>query len=354
VQPRLWRPSTTSIVAQGSDESGDGDVGFYANVKKNVQIICRGSSAIFSDMKKAANIKKLKKLKGLPALSFTQYQFLQQTKGDITKCFRLLITIPLSPEFFFYSYIVFPLFSSSNPWAWRSLPSGFDDPRDVAVRETAINKRRQQTVVFGLHALQAETIDDVGTLELRREKINVLNTIEKVLKTNTLSSGLELIKPWLLSDVNSSKKLGIKKVPGSVVKQCCRSFGEEGVPNIPLIRRLNIGQVNTQINNIRESDNFLDLRGVKTLTNEEAKAACYERCISTEKKTAPQMRSDLTEWLDEVKKPVALPTSVSTGKGKATVMVTNYQNKRLAMMALHTVKGLKSSDFCAVYRAATI
>jgi hypothetical protein len=157
-QLRPFRASAISIVAEDADESGD--VGFYANVKKNVQIICRGSSAIFSDMKKAANIKKLKRMKGLDAISFTQYQFLEQSKGDLTKCFRLLVTIPLSPEFFFYSYIVFPLFSSSNPWAWRSLPSGFDDVRDVAVRETAINKRRQQTVVFGLHALQAETIDD--------------------------------------------------------------------------------------------------------------------------------------------------------------------------------------------------
>jgi hypothetical protein len=189
---------------------------------------------------------------------------------------------------------------------------------------------------------------------LRREKVDVLNTLEKVLKTNSLSSGLEMIKPWLLSEVGSSKKLGIKKVPGSVVKQCCRSFGEEGVPNLPLIRRVNIGEVNTQIEKIRDSDAFLSFKGVKSLTNNEAKVACYERCISTEKKTPPQMRNDLTEWLDEVNKPAALPTSVSTGKGKAKVMVTNYQNKRLAMMALHTVKGLKSSDFCAVYRAATI
>ena len=38
-------------------------------------------------------------------------------------------------------------------------------------------------------------------------------------------------------------ELNILAVPGAVIKECCRSVGVDGVPNIPIIRRLNIGEI---------------------------------------------------------------------------------------------------------------
>lgn len=45
-------------------------------------------------------------------------------------------------------------------------------------------------------------------------------------------------------------------------------------------------------------------------------------------------------------------TKRSSGAMDLLVPVTNFQNKRLALMALHAVRDLKTSDFGSVYRAA--
>ena len=34
-----------------------------------------------------------------------------------------------------------------------------------------------------------------------------------------------------------------QNVPGSIVKGCCRSVGIEGLPNIPVINKMNIGEI---------------------------------------------------------------------------------------------------------------
>lgn len=121
-------------------------------------------------------------------------------------------------------------------------------------------------------------------------------------------------------------------------------------------------------------------------------AACFERCISTEGRSATALRADLAEWLALSDPPTAQPGSVDRagreaaatatttatvapedhpGKGDskehsgipnnragrarwawaAPMTVPNPQNRRLAMMALHTVRGLRSSGFGAAYRA---
>ena len=42
-----------------------------------------------------------------------------------------------------------------------------------------------------------------------------------------------------------------KDVPGSIVKGCCRSIGVEGLPNIPLINKMNIGEVAKYVDKVR-------------------------------------------------------------------------------------------------------
>jgi hypothetical protein len=98
-------------------------------------------------------------------------------------------------------------------------------------------------------------------------------------------------------------------------------------------------------------------------------AACFERCIGTEGKSEDALRADLSQWLNLSTKQAdgdhgasaeqpALEGSAFDGsmrrKGlgfKGQSAFPNMQNKRLAMMALHTVRSLRTSGFGAAYRS---
>jgi hypothetical protein len=81
------------------------------------------------------------------------------------------------------------------------------------------------------------------------------------------------------------------------------------------------------------------------------------------------MRSSLEEWFGIVNNPYSFPNATSSavhGKRPSSLLhrlmpfsqkthnaqVTNFANKRLALLGLNVVKDLKSSEFAAVYRAA--
>lgn len=274
---------TTTATATGDpslSSSSHRDDNFLTHLQKNLRIVYRGSTTCLSDFMRANKIKQRSKKLGLPSISFTDYNFLERSKADISKCFRLLITIPLSPEFFFYSYMIFPILSANNPWAWRALPSSFDDVSDAIVREQAIVKRRVQTVVISLHTLKTDTLDDVGNSKLVSSRKKQLDIIGRALQQTSLAKALDELSPWLLSEGNKASKLSVGQVPGLIIKQCCRSVGLDGVPNLPVVRRLNIGELNGYLEKLRSSDTFLETKGLSGLSLDEIKMACFERCIS--------------------------------------------------------------------------
>jgi hypothetical protein len=99
-------------------------------------------------------------------------------------------------------------------------------------------------------------------------------------------------------------------------------------------------------------------------------AACFERCIGTERRAEPALRADLAEWVGLTTSTAlsasassaaageAAPTAAPSRRGAAgrvrapaAVPVPNMQNRRLALMALHTVRNLKTSPFGAPYKA---
>jgi hypothetical protein len=138
----------------------------------NIALVRRGAVDLVSNFKKAEKLKKLRKNKGDEALSFSDFRFLEKAKEDWSKSFKLMITIPFSPEFFFYSYIVFPMMSTDNPWAWKAMPSSFDDPADKVRRHNALRKRRVQAVVVAIQTLQNDLQDDLPKEKVREEKSN--------------------------------------------------------------------------------------------------------------------------------------------------------------------------------------
>ena len=85
-------------------------------------------------------------------------------------------------------------------------------------------------------------------------------------------------------------------------------------------------------------------------------AACFERCINTENRSETALRADLAEWITLSHSPFAT-TAACTGTGIsaqakcASTVYANTENARFAMMALHSVRSLKSSSFGSAYRA---
>lgn len=95
-----------------------------AQLQKTVNRMMSGLKSIPKNFLEAERLKKLRKLKGISALTFSEYGFIVKANDDLSKIFRMIITIPFSPEFFFYSYIVFPAMAPNNPFAWASMSSG--------------------------------------------------------------------------------------------------------------------------------------------------------------------------------------------------------------------------------------
>jgi hypothetical protein len=86
-----------------------------------MSIIRKGSFDLVGHFKKYRKLQELKKKKGYPALSYSDFVFLKQAKDDISKLARIAVTIALSPELFLYSCVLMPL-ANSSPWAWQTFP----------------------------------------------------------------------------------------------------------------------------------------------------------------------------------------------------------------------------------------
>lgn len=95
-----------------------------AHVQRTVTRIINGLKSIPKNFLEAERLKKLLKAGGNEALTFQEYGFLEKANEDFSKVFRMIVTIPFSPEFFFYSYILFPAMARTNPFAWSAMPSG--------------------------------------------------------------------------------------------------------------------------------------------------------------------------------------------------------------------------------------
>jgi len=323
-----------------------GNAGIFGNVRRNVIRLIDGTKGLWPNFIQFQKIKKFRKINGDKAITFTQFKFLEQTKEDLSKLFRLAITFPISPEFFFYSYIAFPLISSGNPWAWQSLPSGYDDVNDKIIREKALIKRRIQAVINGISVLKSETLDDILGKK-KDEKLEQIEIIEDALMAKSVDDAIDILSPWLLTENKrklSSLTLNLSLFPGSIIKDCCRSVGIDGVPNIPLIRRMNVGELSKYIDKIRESDEFLIEKSMNDLNTDELKKACFERCIRTENRNDKDLRSDLQKWLAIA----CAPGSVNNGPRNRKLSI-NEQNRRFALMALHTAADFQS-NFAKTYR----
>jgi hypothetical protein len=231
------------------------------HLRKTAKRLMEGAKSLPRNYFEADRLKKIRKARGSEALTFKEYKFVERAQEDMGKVFRMLITIPFSPEFFFYSYIVFPTMGGGNPWAWSAMPSGFDaDPADERKRTEVLQKRRVQAVIKAITTLKGETVEAGGDAKQLAARERQLAMIERALKGPTMRDALRECAPLLMSENDrrlAPLKLKLRDVPGAIVKDCLRCVGIEGLPNIPLINRFNKGEVAKHFDKVRDSDEFL-------------------------------------------------------------------------------------------------
>jgi hypothetical protein len=273
--PALLGPSYISSGNSSAAKIKKGQDGLFSNVRKNLDLLGRGSTGLASNLQKSISLWKLQKEKGLTSLTFADYQFREQAKADLQKTLKLAVTASLSPQYFFYSYLVFPLLTSNNPWAWRSLPSTYDSTEYKDARESALAKRRMQAVVQGMHTLVGETIEGSGSPQQREQRQRAVHRIEHALQQPSMDRSLVALGPWLTSATQrAAQRLQLGHTSGAIVRQCVRALGGEGVPNIPIIRMWNSWDLGGRLRSVQKSDEFLVQKGVPALSALEVSCCC--------------------------------------------------------------------------------
>lgn len=208
--------------------------------------ISHGVTSFIPQGMEARKIRERFKKGGPTEVSFLDWKKIEQFSEDVAKAFRVAIFIPLSPELFFYSYLVSPILAGSNPFAWNSLPSGFDTVADKARRAAICTQRRFLSVGNALQAIRRDIIEDFNE-ETRAANLNNLSLAQQAMEASTHQKALDIIAPWIHTEVKlktSQSRLNAQGLRGATVKDICRCIGVEGAPNIPLIRRANIGELN--------------------------------------------------------------------------------------------------------------
>jgi hypothetical protein len=220
-------------------------------IEKTIIKLWKGTQKLVTNFQEAERIKKFKKKHGEKLLTFSQYKFLEQSKDDFSKLFRLGITLPISPSLFFYSYIVFPMISFSNPWAWQALPSSYDDEDDKLTRQKIIQGRRTRAIFKAVTILEQDAAEN-GNTETQNNRMKTIEYLIKSLNSKSLSESMSCLQPWFQTDSKNSGKLvlNLSLFPGSIINDCCKSLGIDALPNLPLIRRFSIGQLSSYLDKV--------------------------------------------------------------------------------------------------------
>ena len=141
------KDASTAAVEDAVQAKATSNNWFDLKVTQSLDRLYKGARRFPKYFMEVSKLEKLKKTKGSEALTFTEHKLIETWQDDKWKLGRMLITLPFSPEFFFYSYLVFPAIGNGQPWAWAQLPSVFDTSVDEMNRREVIQNRRLHAVV---------------------------------------------------------------------------------------------------------------------------------------------------------------------------------------------------------------
>lgn len=243
--------------------------------------LSNGFGKIMPNARLAEEIKRRKE-KGEP-ITFTEYQFLRTATDDFWKLVRLVLTLGYSREFFAYGYVVGPLINP-GPTSWLAWPSSFDVRKDKELRDKSLEEKRISSTVQVLNAVNAET-NSMNKPEVQIAARKNVATIIRALRSNDLQTSLNEMKDFIFVDKKHQDKAFLKGCSGAVLKGMLNALGADGIPNIPIINRLNCKEVQGILEKIAKSDEVVSSIGVKNLSDREVRLA---GCAAAVRSNAPR------------------------------------------------------------------
>ena len=185
-------------------------------------------------------------------VTFSEFSFLSSATEDFWKIIRLVFTLGISQDFFIYGYLIGPLLSSS-PKAWEAWPSTFELTSEKCKKKQSILRKRE----YGLFQI-INSLDSLNNPENNEEiynsSIKNINMIRDSLKSKDPRSFLESLKKLYIIDrsyMKDASKPFLKGCSGSILKSILASIGGgDGLPNLPLINRLNVNEISTILDKV--------------------------------------------------------------------------------------------------------
>ena len=286
---------------------------------------------------------KTRKKKG-GQITYAEHMFTTVVTDDFWKIFRAILTLGYSKEFFLYGYVLGPLISST-PKAWQAWPSPFDLPKDKKSRENALTEKKIIALSRVLGEVTQEASSENDPKQRERGERNI-ETVNRALRCKDPVSCLHAMKDYILTDKKHSSKIYLKACNGAVVKSILTAIGGDGLPNLPLINRLNCNEIANILTKVAKSDEVLDSLEIQHLSDREVFAACRERSITIP--NAASGRVDLAQWLSTMKSHI---NSLDDNSLTQPMKYENMQNKRLALMGYYIARDFKKSDTSVLFRS---
>jgi hypothetical protein len=119
---------------------------------------------------------------------FHSFTKLKQINEDFMKLFRLAITYPISPEFFFYSYIIGPCLNSRAN-AWSSWPSTFDSKEIAASYGIGLSL----SAVTGSPGISASYVVSTGSVYSGSNRVTISIVADIVLNGTSVTTPYSLV-----------------------------------------------------------------------------------------------------------------------------------------------------------------
>jgi len=299
--------------------------------------IQRGSQDMVPLFRESHEIKKRK-----PA-TYKEFKLVERANGDFGRIFSMAIAWPLSPWYFAYAYFVTPLMTKSA-WAWKGWPSSFDSESDLLLRWDIQNQRALDMFAKGLTLLNAGSNKDVSVAQ---SKAATISKVQDMLEAHGIWDVVDLADDWIYVDTKPTKsgstpKAKVGQIPAILVKEFLRAFGSEGVPNIHIVNQLNRNELTKMVQNIKNSDDFLETIDTHKMSSRELEEACRERFIPVTHRSDSERRRDLNSWLDVA----------CTEQDSVVGKFSNEQNRRLVLLGHFVAKDFKTASKSKLYRAA--
>lgn len=255
---------------------------FVDNFFECIKLYQRGVMNFPDSLSRAKQIwQKQRRFKSELVLSYTERKLLEKAKSDLFSLLKLAFTWRISTELLVYSYALIPLLSYQNPWSFKEFPSTFLDPVHKDKIARSFEQRKVQAVVKAFEGMQDDRVADGsdGNIEKRDEHLALVDNVLK--QRSSLEKAIEVLEPVLLVPKKHPKKLRAKNIPPIAVREAIRGLVDNGaLPNIPLIRRFNIGKLEGHLVQMEKEDKFIVNKGVNALDNDEVKLACSDRYTS--------------------------------------------------------------------------